>query len=175
MTFVILGLAVFVAMTARRYGFEGVNPNCVPRGMPNPTVYSGSCSDVPTPCYNLPWPYYSKDIHQICTTVNSSSYSCVWPSWLPCGYCLGYFAFGMYFGVPDYERGTCVDKSGVSLWQFVGLIVGGIFCLSVWFVSVWRLKPATFWFFVWLVVYALLFGLIFGLGSSRIFPIPSGY
>jgi hypothetical protein len=171
MTFVVLGLTSFVAFTAWRYGLEGVYPynyNCA-----TSSVYSGSCSDIPTRCYDSKY-NYPNNFHQICTMVSNSSYSCSWPSWLRCGLCTGNFAFQMNFNMPDYEKGACVNKNGLSLWQFVGLVVGGTFCLSVWFVSVWRLKPATFWFFAWLIFYAMLFGLIFGLGSSRLFRIPSG-
>jgi hypothetical protein len=169
MTFVILGLISFVAFTAWRYGLEGEKASLAFCKF-SPPVYSGSCSDVPTLCYNSK-DYYPNNFHQICTMVNSSSYSCSWPSWIPCGKC-STFAFNMLFNMPDYEKGACVDKSGVSLWQFVGLVVGGTFCLSVWFVSVWRLKPATLWFFAWLIFYTVLFGLVFGLGTSGLFRKP---
>jgi hypothetical protein len=49
----------------------------------------------------------------------------------------------------------------VSLCQVVCLITGVEFCAAVWFVSVWRLRRATSWFFGWLVFYTLLFGLVF--------------
>ena len=132
------------------------------------TVYLGACTDIPSKCGI-----------QECHAINSTAYSCSCPSWLwhnpPwLGTGDGGCMCPDYFTVPDYERRTCVTRLAphVSLWQVVGLIAGVAFCAAVWFVSVWRLRQATSWFFGWLVFYTFLFGLVFGIGSSHIFPAP---
>jgi hypothetical protein len=131
-----------------------------------PRIFSGSCSDQPTNCFN-------SVEEPVCSTINSTSYSCSWPSWLPCGGCPRSCSVCLFsFDAPDYEKGACVTAKGLSLWQLVGLVVGAVFMLAAWFVSVWRLRPATGWFFGWLVFYIVLCGLVWVLGSSHYFHGP---
>ncbi len=166
---VVLVLASVCLYVGVVYGFDGSKTDdyrirqC---NLHEPRIFLGSCSDQPTHCFN--------SVNEpVCSTINSTSYSCSWPSWFPCGSCPRACSVCLFsFEAPDYEKGACVTTKGLSLWQLVGLVVGAVFCAAAWFVSVWRLRPATWWFFGWLVFYIVLFGLVLGLGSSHYFHGP---